>query len=119
VQEVKARRSELAEALARSKNKSVARAAKKALYQLKSSGVAVAEAAPQKSAPTAAADAPGEEMPALISSILGTGERALFFVRPVRGGGLEIYQAVVHDEVGIQQLDRGTTSRAEYRRHLK
>ena len=41
-QAVKAKEPGLPEALAKSKNKAVARAAKKALYQLKSSGVQVA-----------------------------------------------------------------------------
>jgi hypothetical protein len=120
-QEVKARKAELAEALARSKNKAVARAGKKALYQLKSSGVAIAErkagaAAPELAHGAAASD---EEFPALLSPILGTGERAVFFVKPLRGGGLEMYQSIVHDEQGITQLDRGETNRAMFRKHLK
>jgi hypothetical protein len=119
--EVKAKRAELVEALAQSKNKAVARAAKKALYQLKSTGVAVTQPAPVAAAPAAPAHdgEHAEELPSLMSSILGTGERALFFVKPVRGGGLDMYQAIVHDEQGIQQLDHGETNRANYRKHLK
>lgn len=115
---VKSKAAALPEALAKSKNKAVARAAKKALYQLKSSGVAVAVQAPQGEQPKIARDV--SEMPALLSVILGTGERALFFVkaRP-HAAGLDMYQAIIHDELGVQQLDRGDTKRATYTKHLE
>lgn len=114
---VKAKEPGLPEALASSKNKSVARAAKKALYQLKSSGVAVAAPeAPKGEQPRLKADA--EELPALLSAIAGTGERALFLAR-VRHGGIDTYQAIVHDELGLLELTRGETSRGKYRRHLE
>jgi hypothetical protein len=117
--EVKAKRIELVEALASSAKKDVARAAKKALYQLKSSGVAVAGKAPSAAAAPEPVPAAQEELPSLMSSILGTGERALFFVKALRGGGLEMYQAIVHDEQGLVQLDRGESNRASYRKHLR
>ena len=114
---VKAKEPKLPEALAKSKNKNVARAAKKALYQLKSSGVAVAAPeAPKGEQPKVKADA--EELPALLSAIAGTGERALFLAK-VRHGGIDTYQAIVHDELGILELTRGETSRGKYRRHLE
>lgn len=113
---VKAKQPGLPEALAKSKNKTVARAAKKALYQLKSSGVAVAVEAPKGEQPKVKADA--EELPALLSAIAGTGERALFLAK-LRHGGIDTYQAIVHDEMGILELTRGETSRGKYRRHLE
>src|SRR3954466_14833466 len=86
---VKAKKPDLPEALAESKSKELARAAKKALYQLKSSGVAVAET-PKAGAAPAAAPAKGlSEFPALMTPALGTGERVVFFGRQQKGG-LEI-----------------------------
>lgn len=114
---VKAKDPALPQALSKSKNKSVARAAKKALYQLKSSGVAVAAEAPEGEQPRLSRET--EELPALLSAVAGTGERALFFVKARQGGGLDTYQAIVHDEQGILQLDRGETQRSKYRRHLE
>ncbi len=117
---VKARRAELPAALAGSRSRAHARLAKKALYQLKSGGVAVAE--PAKREPAAAAPAPSappEELSGVLSAILGTGERAIFFARPQRGGGLEVYQGIVSDELGIVQLDGGTSSRSTYRKRLR
>ncbi len=117
--EVKEKRSDHVEALASSKKKDVARAARKALYQLKSSGVAVTAPPQAPAVSTPSVPAETKELPSLMSSILGTGERALFFVKPLRGGGLEMYQVIVHDELGIQQLDHGETSRQAYRQHLR
>lgn len=120
---VKAGKAELPQALAASGDKAVARAAKKALYQLKSSGVAVPEAAPAKAEaalpaaePAAAVD---EVASGILSHVLGTGERALFFARPKAGGGLELFQCILHDELGIQQLDRAESNRSAFRKRLK
>lgn len=115
---VKSKQPALAEALAKSKNKSVARAAKKALYQLKSSGVAVAAPeAPKGEQPKVSVQ--GEELPALMSAIAGTGERALFLAKVRPTGGVDTYQAIVHDEAGILELTRGETSRGKYKKHLE
>lgn len=116
---VKAKQKELAEALVGSKSKGLARAAKKALYQLKSSGVAIEDPVPSAAARAPKPAAVVVEFPALMSAVLGTGERAIFFGRPRRGGGLEIFQGVLHDEFGVQQLDRADTSRSAYRKHLR
>ena len=113
---VKARQAALPEALAKSKNKAVSRAARKALYQLKSSGVAVATESPQGEQPKVR---PGpEELPALLSAIAGTGERAVFLAKVRPGAGVDTYQAIVHDELGLLELSRGESSRSKYRRHL-
>ncbi len=114
---VKAKDASLPEALAQSKNKAVARAAKKALYQLKSSGVAVAAvAAPKGEQPKISREV--EELPALLSSISGAGERAIFIAKARQGGGIDTYQAVVHDEIGLVHLERGESTRSKFRRHL-
>lgn len=115
---VKAKQKELPEALASSSSKSLARAAKKALYQLRSSGVVVDEPSAPAAAP-AAASASSAELPGLLSPVLGTGEQMLIFGRPVRSGGVELYQCVLHDEFGVQQLDRADTNRSKYRRQLR
>ncbi|MCA3011121.1 MAG: hypothetical protein INH41_01845 [Myxococcaceae bacterium] len=117
---VKAKQAALPEALARSASKPHAKLAKKALYQLKSGGVAVAPVAP------AFADAPAplpskedDELHGTISSVLGTGDRALFFCRPIRGGGLELYQAIVSDTFGVVQFARVQSNRAVYRARIR
>lgn len=116
---VKARRPELPEALAASTSKPHARAAKRALYQLRSSGLAVAEPVkPQRPAPAPRPEAK-EELPGALSAVLGTGERALYFARPIRGGGLDAYQGVISDEHGVQRLEVGPVSRGLYRDRLK
>jgi len=115
---VKAKDAALPEALAQSKNKAVARAAKKALYQLKSSGVAVAApAAPKGEQPKLTREP--EELPALLSAISGSGERAVFIAKARAGGGIDTYQAVTHDEAGLVHLERGESTRSKYRRHLE
>lgn len=120
---VKAGKVELPAALAASPDKAVARLGKKALYQLKSGGVAVPEAAPAPAAtgekPTAAPAVSDDVAAGILSHVLGTGERALFFARPQRGGGLELYQCILHDELGIQQLDRAEANRSAFRKRLK
>jgi hypothetical protein len=114
---VKARRAELPEALASSKSKPHAKLAKKALYELRSSGLAVATPKPAE-ALAAPIQTPVEEFPCVLSAILGTGERAVFFVRPVRGGGLDVYQGIINDERGVMQLEGGTAKRAAYRKRI-
>ncbi len=115
---VKAKKAGLPEALARSTSKPHARLAKKALYQLKSSGVAVAEVRAAQDPTPERAEAP-EDLPGTMSPILGTGDRALVFARPLRGGGVELYQALISDELGIVKLDRIGSNRGVYRQRLK
>ncbi|MBZ4417017.1 hypothetical protein [Myxococcus sp. RHSTA-1-4] len=110
----------LAEALSASSVKPLAKAAKKALYRLRSRGVAVAEAprpAPAEP-PRAAAPAP-EALPAMASTITSAGERALVLARVLRGGGVEVVQAVVSDVLGVVELRVGDKSRGNWRRLLK
>lgn len=110
----------LPEALSGSAVKPLAKAAKKALYRLRSRGVAVAEpprpAAPE--APRAAAPAP-DTLPAMASTITSAGERALVLARPLKGGGVEMVQALLTDVQGVVELRVGETSRGNWRRILK
>lgn len=115
---VKARRSELPVALRESGSKVHARLAKKALYQLQSSGVTVAEA-PKPAAPVVEAKETNE-FPAVLSHQISSGERAFFFAVPFRGGqGLEIFAGIVHDQLGLLQLSNEQANRAQYRKRLK
>lgn len=115
---VKAKRPELPSALRDSSSKPHARLAKKALYQLQSSGVTVEEK--RDAAPAAPVESPLSAFPAVLSSQLGTGERAFFFAVPLRGGtGIEVFSGVVHDEFGLAQINNEKANRAQYRRRLK
>jgi hypothetical protein len=50
---------------------------------------------------------------------LGTGERAFLFATPLRGGGLEVFQGIVHDEFGLAQLGSERANRALYRKRME
>jgi hypothetical protein len=110
----------LAEALASSGQKVLVKAGKKALYRLRSRGVQVAEPAhppaPEPSRPLAASP---ETLPAVLTSIDGTGERVLELARPLRGGGVEAIQLLLSDEHGVERIQVVETSRGEYRRVVK
>lgn len=106
-----------ADALTSSKNKAIAKAAKKVLYVLRSQGVAVPEKKVEPSAP-AAQPAAEEPLPSLVSAITGTGERALIIGRPVRGR-VETLQVVIADEHGVVHLGLNEISRGQYKKMLK
>ncbi|MFY1826994.1 hypothetical protein ACN47A_13825 [Myxococcus fulvus] len=107
----------LAEALSASSVKPLAKLAKKALYRLRSRGVAVAEA--PRAAPTEPPAPTSDALPALASIITGRGERALVLGRAIRGGGIEVVQALLTDEHGVIQLQLGEKGRGAWRRVIK
>jgi len=110
----------LAEALCNSRVKPLAKAAKKALYRLRSRGVAVADAPrPTPPAPPHAAAPMSEPLPAMASTISSAGERALVMGRALRGGGVEMVQALISDVEGVVELRLGEKSRAHWRKLLK
>ena len=110
----------LAEALAGSAPKPLAKAAKKALYRLRSRGVATAgPTRPPEPTPTRAEASGPEPLPALLTSIDGTGERVLELARPLRGGGVEAIQLLCSDEHGVTRLQVADISRGDYRRAAK
>jgi hypothetical protein len=109
----------LAEALAGSSHKALVKAAKKALYRLRSRGVRVVEPARPAPAPSPPGVMAPETLPALLTSIDGTGERVLEIARPLRGGGVEAIQFLLSDERGVERLQVAETRRGEYRRVVK
>jgi hypothetical protein len=114
---VKARVSALAEALSLSKDKSLAKLAKKALYQLKSSGVEVAAPAkpaePVKPQPEAV-----EEFPCFLSPVSGTGERAVL-LHHFHGPRLETLYVVIQDELGAVECSVGEITRGKFAKMVK
>jgi len=114
---VKAKRSELPQALAKSGSKAHARLAKKALYQLQSAGVAVAAEASAAPATPSAPEAK-VEFESVLSMQLGSGERAFLAAVPIRGGGVEVFQGIVHDELGLAQFGSERSNRSSFRKHL-
>lgn len=115
---VAARRAELPTALATSSSKAHARLAKKALYQLKSLGVAIAEAK-RPAVASAPVEDETDDLPGVISASVGTGERVALFASPIRGGGIDLYQTILSDEFGIAQFDHAKTNRGTYRNRLR
>jgi hypothetical protein len=108
----------LPEALSRSSVKPLAKAAKKALYRLRSKGIAVPESAPPPAPEPPRAPAP-EEWPGLITGVTTEGKRGLIIGRPIRGGGIEAAQLVFSDELGVLELTLNEVTRSSYRRRIK
>jgi hypothetical protein len=121
---VKAKRVELAAALQESPVKGLAKGARRALYGLRSAGVAVPER-PKPPAPEPAQAEAGEDddelewLPCWLSPPTGTGERGVLAVRPQKGGGLEVAQVVMSDEKGITSIQVAETNRSSYRRQVR
>lgn len=115
---VKARRVELPEALSDSPNRAVAKLAKRALYQLRSEGLEVKPPEPKPS-PIERQTPTASTLPAVLSPIVGTGERAILFATPSRGGGIDIFQGIISDEFGLVQFGSGHTNRSIYRARLR
>jgi len=120
---VKAKRIELAAALQESAVKGLAKAARKALYSLKSAGVAVPERSrPAEPAPAAAGEDAADDfewLPCWLSAPTGLGERGMLAVRPQPGGGLEIAQVVISDEKGITSVQSAEVNRSAYRKQVR
>lgn len=95
-------------------SKELAKAAKKALHQLRSAGVEVPEARAASPAASPAADAPAEELHSLLTPIDGTGDYGLIVVRPVPPK-IQLNEVVISDEHGAKQLERLTGPRSHYR----
>jgi hypothetical protein len=111
----------LPEALSSSSVKPLAKAAKKALYRLRSRGVAVPEA-PRPAAPEAPRPTPSapEALSGLVSAITSQGERGLVLARVLRGSaGVEMVQAQLSDVRGVVALQLGDKSRANWRKLVK
>jgi hypothetical protein len=105
------------EALAASPDRAVAKAARRALYQLRSAGVAARAPVPEPPPPAPEPDAP-LSLPSLRSPPDGTGEFLLMVARPVKGG-LAVHEVVVSDELGLLAHVELETSRGAWRRSLR
>ncbi len=114
---VRSRDPRLADELSSSGRKAIAKAAKKALYQLRSLGVSTPERTEASATPAPAIAV--EELPSLLSSVTGTGEQALVIPRSLRGGGIELLQIFISDEKGITALAADELGRSAYRKHLR
>jgi hypothetical protein len=107
------------ELLSASPDREVAKAARRALYRLRSAGIAVTER-PRRSE-SLPADSPAaparvtESLPGFASLPDGTGQRALLLAQPIRGG-VEVVEALVSDELGLLSLSRAEMSRGAWRK---
>jgi hypothetical protein len=104
-----------AEQLAMSPDREVAKAARRALYRLRSAGVPIPERDRPAEAPAPGAPPPAEVLSGFASLPDGTGQRALLLARPVRGG-VEVVEALVSDELGLLSLSRAEMSRGAWRK---
>jgi len=97
-------------------SKELAKAAKRALHQLRSAGVAVPDSKPSAPAISARpiADATLEPIPSLLTPLDGTGDYGLIVVRPVPPK-FQLNEVVVNDGNGAQALERLTGPRSHYR----
>ncbi len=109
--------SALPEALTHSSVKPLAKAAKKALYRLRSKGVALAEAPRPAPEPVRAPEP--EPLSCLVTSITTEGRRGLILGRPIRGGGIEAAQVIFSDELGVLEITLNEVTRSSYRRRIK
>jgi hypothetical protein len=109
------RRPDPAEVLSASSDREVAKAARRALYRLRSAGVAVSERVRTPEAPPPQPAPTEEALPGFASLPDGTGQRALLLAQPVRGG-VEVVEALVSDELGLLSLSRAEMSRGAWRK---
>jgi hypothetical protein len=104
-----------AELLGTSPDREVAKAARRALYRLRSAGVAVTERRPEATPPAQPASGAAEPLLGFASLPDGTGQRALLLAQPVRGG-VEVVEALVSDELGLLSLSRAEMARGAWRK---
>jgi hypothetical protein len=107
--------------LAESRDKAVAKAARRGLHLLRTRGHKVAQA-PAAAAPSAARSQPQEapeELPSLASSYDGSGERAIWMVRLAPDRGVHIFEAYVHERFGITAFRASEASRKAYRKVVR
>ena len=105
-----------AEVLSASPDREVAKVARRALYRLRSAGVAMTDRARPPEAPAPTPPGSGtESLPGFASLPDGSGQRALLLARPVRGG-VEVVEALVSDELGLLSLSRAEMARGAWRK---
>jgi hypothetical protein len=104
------------ERLGESRDKSVAKSARRGLHLLRTRGAAPPPARRREfrvHGPYA------EEVPSLASMIDGRGERIVWLVRPAQEGGYEVYQAEISDERGLLAFTAGAVAKKEWRAHAE
>lgn len=102
------------QAVAAGGSKSAASFARRGLAILKSRGIDIE--VPLTGAPVFRADTGAQStLPSLLTSIDTEGERAIWLVRPQRGGGLQAIIVIVSDVRGVRRVSEGELSRKEYR----
>jgi hypothetical protein len=108
-----------AERLSGSADREVAKAARRALYRLRSAGVAIPppERVAARSLPAAKPE-PDPALPAFVSLPDGSGQRGALLARPMKGG-VELVEALVSDELGLLALSRAELSRGGWRKFLR
>jgi hypothetical protein len=114
---VEERRTSAVEALAESRNKRTAKAARRAQYRLRSAGVQTRSPAATPP-PVAKVPEPAAELPSLVSAPDGAGERVLMVARGVKGG-LALHEVVLSDELGFVAHRALEASRSAWRRSLR
>lgn len=114
---VTARDAARVEALAASPDKAVAKAARRALYRLRSAGVATHAPSP-KEQPRAPEPETSAVLPSLLSPPDGAGESLLMVARPTKGG-LAVHEVVLSDELGVLAQVELKASRTSWRRSLR
>jgi len=114
---VAARDAARVEALAASPDKAVAKAARRALYRLRSAGVATHAPEPREQ-PRAPEPEALPALPSLLSPPDGAGESLLMVARPTKGG-LALHEVVLSDEFGLLAHAELKASRTSWRRSLR
>ena len=109
------RRPRPAELLSNHGDREVTKAARRALYRLRSAGVQVSEPSRPAPAPAPVAAVATESLPGFASLPDGTGQRALILAQPLRGG-VEVVEVLVSDEVGLLSLSRAEMGRGAWRK---
>jgi hypothetical protein len=113
-----------AERLSGSADRAVAKAARRALYRLRSAGVPVATAERPSTGPVSSeldtkvsntSSPSSAAFPAFVSLPDGTGQRGLLVAQPLRGG-VELVEALVSDELGLLALTRAEMARGGWRK---
>jgi hypothetical protein len=101
-------------AVAEQGSKAASSAAKRGLAILRSRGIEV-EMAPQGEA-VFKTDAELEEVPCLLTTHDGHGDRVLWIPKPMRGGGLQLVSLIFSDTVGVVRVETVELSRKALRR---
>jgi hypothetical protein len=99
-------------------DRDVAKAAKRALHQLKARGVAIADDAPREVFSLELTPDVSSDSLAYVTGVDGLGGRIVWLLVPNTSGGYDLLEAVIDDVHGIRKADLLHTSRGEFRKHM-